>query len=48
MAKPKTIPVIQPHSDNKNNRTDNLQEPLSGSKNTKNQQHSRQKHGEGS
>ncbi len=48
MAKPKTSPIIQPHSDDKDNKPETQQEPLSGSKTVKNQHHSRQKHGEGS
>lgn len=51
MSKPKAIPVPQP-TDKENNHHeefhDTLQEPLSGSKEVKNRNHSRERHGEGS
>ncbi|SDE51601.1 small acid-soluble spore protein P [Sporomusa acidovorans] len=49
MAKPEAYPVDQPNAPRHTTYNDNnMPEPLSGSKKVKNQNHTGQRHGEGS
>jgi small acid-soluble spore protein P (minor) len=49
MTKPEAYPVDLPHAPRRTENDDNtLTEPLSGSKKVKNQNHTDQRHGEGS
>ncbi|SEP20918.1 small acid-soluble spore protein P [Propionispora vibrioides] len=49
MSKPEAYPVDQPHRAKGHKQSDDsLQEPLSGSKTVKNQNHTGHRHGEGS
>lgn len=49
MTKPETYPVDQPNASvHTQNNDHNTPEPLSGSKKVKNQNHTGQRHGEGS
>lgn len=49
MSKPEAYPVDQPRpAKDREHHDDNLQEPLSGSKTVKNQNHTGHRHGEGS
>lgn len=48
MSKPEAYPVTQPDTSMRTKDADTMPEPLSGSKKVKNQNHTGQRHGEGS